>query len=329
MQNSRRQFLATAAAMSSGLALGPAAAEQAQVDLLKIINGFPAGTTPDVVARSVGDRLAGRTARAVVVENRTGAGGQLALMAVKTAAPDGSSLVLTPMAAMGVYPFTYKKLAYDPVADFAPVSIGALFDYAVAVGPAVPEAVKTVRDLMAWYKKNPAKANIASSATGSPLHFVGIVLGRKSGVELTHVGYRGTPPAISDMLGGSVPALCAPLGTFLPLREAGRIRILASTGRARSRFTPDVPTLSEEGYADMVFTEWYSFFAPLRTPAAIVQRLNAQLHAALGSPEVVKAFEGFGMDPSPSTPEALAASLRENLSIWGPIVKSIGFSADT
>lgn len=329
MYSTRRSFIAAAAACSSGVTVSSTWASQPMLDVLKIMSGFPAGTTPDVVARSVGDKLVGRLARAVVVDNRTGAGGQLAAAAVKSAPPDGSNLLLTPMAVMGVYPFTYKKLPYDPVADFTPVSIGAVFDYGVAVGPAVPESVKTIRDLVAWYRANPSKANIASSATGSPLHFVGVMLGRKSGLELTHVGYRGTPPAINDMLGGNMPALCAPLGTFLSLRDPGKLRILASTGRTRSRFTPDVPTLVEEGYKDMVFTEWYSFFAPARTSSSVVERVNAELKRALLSDEVVKAFANFGMESSPSSSDELMASLQENLKTWSPIVKSIGFSADT
>jgi len=329
MHSNRRTFLTAAAAWSAGLATTSIHAQQGAMEVLKIVNGFPAGTTPDVVARQVGDKLAGQIARAVVVENRTGAGGQIAVSTVKTAPPDGSSLLLTPMAVMGVYPFTYKHLPYDPVADFAPVSMAALFDYAIAVGPAVPNKVQTVHDLMSWYRANPSKANIASSATGSPLHFVGLMLGRASGVELSHVGYRGTPPAINDMLGGNMPALCAPLGTFLPLRDAGKLRILATSGPKRSRFTPDVPTLVEEGYKDMVYTEWYSFFVPAKTPAAVVGKLNSALRPVLLSDDVVKAFASFGMEAAPSTPETLSASLQENLRIWGPIVKSIGFSADS
>lgn len=325
----RREFLAAAVAYAGGLASASAAAQQAAaVDTMRIINGFPAGTTPDVVARKVGEKLEGRFARVVVVENRTGAGGQIAASAVKAGAHDGSYLLLTPMAVMGVYPHTYKRLPYDPVADFAPVSIGAIFDYAIAIGPAVPESVKSVADLMAWYKANPTKATIASSATGSPLHFFGVMLGRASGVELTHVGYRGTPPAINDMMGGNVPAICAPLGTFLPLREAGKIRILASSGAKRSRFTPDVPTLLEEGYKDFVATEWYSFFAPAKTPPAIIQRLNAELKTVLLSKDVVETLASFGMDAAPSSPDQLAASLKQNLEKWGPIVQSIGFTAD-
>jgi tripartite-type tricarboxylate transporter receptor subunit TctC len=328
MTMQRRGFLGAMAGGAAGLVHLGAFAQAEPIGVMRIINGFPAGTTPDVVARKVGDRLAGGLARSVIVENRTGAGGQIAASVVKSAPADGSSLLLTPMAVMGVYPHTYKKLPYDPVADFEPVSMAALFDYAIAVGPAVPETVKTLPQLMAWYKANPSKATIASSATGSPLHFVGVMAGRAMGVELTHVGYRGTPPAITDMLGGTMPAICAPLGTFLPLREAGKIRILASTGPKRSRFTPDVPTFVEEGLKDFVHTEWYSFFAPAKTPAATIARLNADIGRALQAKDVVDSFASFGMEAAPSSPADLAASLRSKLQTWGPIVKSIGFVAD-
>lgn len=324
----RRTFLGSGALALSGLAPTFARAQAEPLETARIINGFPAGTTPDVISRKVGDRLAGRYAKAVIVENRTGAGGQLAVSAVKNAAADGSNILLTPMSMLGVYPFTYKRLPYDPVTDLTPVSMGSTFDYGIAVGPAVPESVKNIPELMEWYKANPTKANISSSAAGSPLHFVGVMMGRAAGVNLTHVAYRGTPPAINDMLGGNMPALCGPLGTFLPLIGAGRIRLLASSGAERSRFTPNVPTLAEQGYKDLVFSEWYGFYAPARTPSAIVQQLNRELQQALVSKDVVDVLAGVGMEAAPSSPEQLAAVLKKDLETWGPIVKAIGFTAE-
>lgn len=328
MRMNRRVFLGSAAALAAA-ASGHASAPQDLPQLARIINGFPPGTTPDVLARKVGEKLVNQYANTVLVENRTGAGGQLAVSTVKAAPPDGSNILLTPMSMLGVYPHTYKNLPYDPVADLMPVSMGAIFDYGIAVGPAVPETVRTIPELMTWFKANPSKASISSSAAGSPLHFVGIMAGRAAGVELTHVAYRGTPPAINDMMGGTMPALCGPLGTFLSHMPAGKIRVLASSGAKRSRFTPNVPTLAEQGYKDLVFSEWYGFFLPARSSPEHVRKLNAGLAQALGTKDVVDALASFGMEPAPSTPEQLATALRRDLARWGPIVKSIGFSADS
>ncbi len=327
MQFNRRHFLAASAATATAAALPSRAAfAQTAHDMARIIVGFPAGTTPDVLARKVGDRLAKGYANAVMVDNRAGAGGQLAVTTVKGAAPDGTTILLTPMSILGVYPFTYKRLPYDPVADLSPVSMGVSFDYGIAVGPGVPESVKTIHDLMTWFKANPSQANMGSPATGSTLHFMTVMLGRAAGFNLTHVGYKGSGPAMQDMLGGTLPALCSPLGTFL---NQPRLRVLASSGAKRSRFTPNVPTLAEQGFKDLVYDEWYGFFLPAKSSAASVTKLNAALRDALADKDIVDTLATFGMEATPSSPEKLAASLKDDMNKWGPIVKSIGFSADT
>ncbi|GLS14357.1 tripartite tricarboxylate transporter substrate-binding protein [Hydrogenophaga electricum] len=329
MTLNRRDFIG---ATGAGLLWGAHSAASAQAaDTLRIFVGFPAGTTPDTLARKVGDKLVQLgLVRAVVVENRTGAGGQLGVVALKGAATDGTQLLLTPMSMLGVYPFTYKKLPYDPVADVSPVTMGASFDYGIAVGTAVPESVKDIPGLMAWYKANPDKANIGSPATGSTLHFTGVTLGKAAGVELTHVGYRGSPPAIQDLIGGSLPALVSPLGSFLSYMVPGsKLRVLASSGAQRSRFTPQLPTLVEQGFKNLAFNEWYGFYAPARTPDEMVRRVNAALHQALKAPEVVETLHSAGMESAPGTPADLTAALQRDMKTWGPIVKSIGFTADS
>lgn len=329
MQLSRRHLMQAAGASALLAGLGRNAFAQA-LDTVRIVNGFPAGSNPDVLARKVGDLLAkSGYARAAIVENKTGAGGQLAVSAVKGMAADGSNLLLTPMSMLGVFPHTYKKLPYDPVADLAPVSMGVLYDYAIGVGPGVPESVKTINDLMAWYKANPSKASMASPSTGSTLHFVVEMLGRAAGVDLQHVGYRGAAPAIQDMLGGTMSALCTPLGSFSTYLKDGKIRVLATSGAKRTRFTPNVPTLAEQGFKDLVFSEWYGFFMPAKASPDTVKRLNAALHNALKSPDVLQTLDSFAMEAAPSTPEQLAAALQADLKRWGPIVKSIGFTADS
>lgn len=326
MPTTRRTFMATAAAAAMLPYLGSNALAQG-LDSTRLVVGFPPGTTPDVLARKVAAKLEKGYARTAIVDNRSGAGGQLAVMAVKSGPANGSDILLTAMSILGVYPHTYKTLPYDPVADLTPVSIGVTYDYGIAVGPAVPESVKTIGDLIAWYKANPGKANIGSPAPGSTLHFVGIMLGRAAGVELTHVGYKGSTHAIQDMLGGNLPALCSPLGTFNNSYD-GRLRLLATTGATRSRFTPDVATLSEQGYKDLVFSEWYGFFLPGKATPDAVRNLNAALRQALTSPDIVKDLAEFAMEPTPSSPEELEAALKQDTQAWGSIVKSIGFAVD-
>lgn len=325
MAYSRREILRAGSAAMALAASGPLRAASGP-ELARIFVGFPPGTTTDVVARKIGDRLVNDYAPAVVVESRLGAGGQLAVLAVKTAAADGASILVTPMSMLGVYPFTYRKLPYDPAADLAPVSMAATLDCGIAVGPAVPERVRTVNDLMAWYKAQPNRASMGSPATGSTLHFAAVSLGRAAGVEITHIGYKGSGAAITDMIGGNLPALCSPLGTFL---NQPRLRLLATTGSERSRFTPKVPTLVEQGFKNMVFQEWYGVYLPAGAPASAVQKLHAAVHRALASKDVEESFASFGMEVAPSTPVQLTEALRDAQKKWEPIVKSIGFSADS
>lgn len=329
MTLSRREFISAAGAT---LLLGSHTGASAQtLDTAHIYVGFPGGTPPDIWARKVGEKLIQTGyAKAVVVENRAGAGGQLGVVGVKGAPADGSHILLTPMSMLGVYPFTYKKLPYDPVNDLTPVSMGVSSDIGIVVGPMVPESVRDIAGLMAWYKANPEKASIASPAPGSVPHFIGVTVGRAAGVELTHVGYRGAPPALTDMLGGTLPALVATLGSFRSsIGPGSKIRMLASTGAKRSRFTPNVPTLAEQGFKDMVYSEWSGFYLPAKAPADVVRRLNLALNQALTATDFVEFLAGSGVESAPSTPEELAAALQRDMKIWGPIVKSIGFTADT
>lgn len=325
----RRDLIRAAA---SALVLGPAASLGVRAQALKtatMLVGFPGGSGPDILARRVADKLKPGFAETVIVDNRTGAGGQLAITAIKTMPADGSAILLTPMAMLGVYPFTYKKLPYDPIADLAPVSMAVTFDVAFAVGPAVPASVRTVPEFMAWAKANPGGATFGSPAAGSPLHFTGIMLGKAAGVELTHAAYRGSVAAIPDILGGRLPALVTPVGETLAHLGEGKLRVLGTSGAKRNRFLPQVSTFAEQGFKDIAFSEWFGFFVPAKTPPEVVARLNAAIHQALTAPDFVEALNPMGLDPAPTTPAELGAALQEAQRRWGPVVKSIGFSADS
>ena len=329
MSLNRRDFLgATGATL---MLSSPLSAIAQALDAVHIYVGFPGGTPPDIWARKIGEKLVqSGYAKSVVVENKAGAGGQLGVSAVKGAPADGAHLLLTPMSMLGVYPFTYKKLPYDPVADLTPVSMAVSADLAIAVGPMVPESVKDIAGLVAWYKANPGKASIGSPAPGSVPHFIGVTLGRAAGIELTHVGYKGAPPAITDMIGGTLPALVSTLGSFQSIMVPGsKVRLLATTGAKRSRFAPSVPTLAEQGFKDMVYSEWSGFYLPAKAPAEVVRRLNAALQQALKAPDLVDFLGGSSVESAPTSAEELASALQRDMKIWGPIVKSIGFTADS
>jgi tripartite-type tricarboxylate transporter receptor subunit TctC len=230
---------------------------------------------------------------------------------------------------LGIYPLVYKKLQYDPIADLTPASLGATFDFGFAAGPAVPASVRTVPEFLAWCKANPAQANFGSPGAGSVPHFIGVLIGRAGGIDLKHVPYRGTQPAILEMIGGQIQTVSGPIGEFTQHIAAGKCRLLAATGAQRSKFAPGVPTLVEQGLRDMAFSEWFGFYLPARAPADVVQRANAALRAALAERETIEGLETMGLESKSSTPAELAAMLKADAERWAPLVKSIGFTAES
>ena len=298
------------------------------LDSTKIVVGFAPGGTSDTVSRRVADKLQPGYAKSAVVENKTGAGGQIAVSFAKAAAPDGTTMLLTPMSMLGIYPHTYKKLAYDPVADLTPVSGAALFDYGLAVGPMVPASVKTVPDFLEWCKANPTQANFGSPAAGSAPHFIGALLGKAGNVDLRHVAFRGTQPAVLDLMGGQIAAVSGPSGDFAPHVASGKVRVIGTSGPRRGKFTPNIPTLQEQGFKDMAFTEWFGFFLPAKVSPEVVTRLNAAIRAALASQDVIDGLASLYLEPLPTSPAQLAGMLKADTERWGPLVKAVGFTPE-
>jgi tripartite-type tricarboxylate transporter receptor subunit TctC len=325
---SRRQALQSAGAAALLAGIGRSAFAQAQIDTLKIITGFAAGGTSDTICRRVAQRLQGEYAKAAVVENKTGAGGQIAIQTVKALPPDGATLLQTPTSMLTIYPHIYKKLAYDPVADLTPVSLGCVFDFGFAVGPAVPASVKNVPDFLNWVKANPQGGNFGSPAAGSTPHFLGALVGRSAGLDLKHAAYRGTQPAMLDLLGGNISAVSGPIGDITQHLPTGKVRILAVSGAKRSRFAPDVPTFTEQGIKDMVHSEWFAFFLPAKASPEVVARMNGALKAALAHKDVLDGLSGFGLEALSSSPAELADLIKRDTAKWAPIVKQVGFTAE-
>lgn len=331
--SNRRQFIQGASAATLLSAIGQPAFAQAGLPLeqVKIFYGFPAGSSGDIVARRVGEKLAGSayTKNGAVVDNRPGAGGRIALDVLKPAPADGTHLALTPFSMLALFPHVYSKLAYDASKDFVPVSMAAVMQHGLAVGPMVPASVKNVKDFLAWAKANPKDANYGSPGAGSTPHFIGALMGIQAGVDLKHVPYRGSIPGVTDVVGGQIAAMVTPHGDFIANHKAGKMRILGTSGSKRSPFVPDIPTFAEQGFPELVVDEWFSFYAPARTPANVIAAANAAINAAVKDKAVVDALALVGLIAQGSTPEELGRSQKEQFDKWGPLIKKVGFTAES
>lgn len=317
---------------AAGLALAGighySGAQPSSLDMAKIVVGFAPGGTIDLAARRVADKLHPGFAKAVVVENKTGAGGQIAVIGVKSAAPDGATILITPTSPLSLHRYTYKTLPYDPVNDVVPVSGAAMFDYALAVGPLVPAEVKTVVDFLQWCKAEPAKANFGSAGAGSAANLIGVALGKAGRADLRHIGFRGSQPAILDLIGGQIAAVVGPTGEFMPNVKVGKCRLLATSGPARGKFTPDTPTLVEQGFKLLSHVGWFGFYVPAKTPAETIRRLNAGIATALASPDVIESLASVYMEPMPTSAERLGEMLKTETRFWDGLVKSVGYTAE-
>jgi tripartite-type tricarboxylate transporter receptor subunit TctC len=301
------------------------------VEQVKILCGFPAGGTADTTSRRVGDKLAGSTytRNPAVVENKTGAGGRIAIEAVKNAAPDGSTLLLSAYSMLLIYPHIYRRLPYDPFKDFAPVAMASVLSHGLAVGPMVPASVKTVKDFVAWCKAHPDRASYASPAAGSTPHFLGALLSLNTGVTMTHVAYRGSVPGVSDLIGGQIAAMFTPHGDFLANHRAGKLRLLATSGKSRSPFVPEVATFAEQGFPELTVEEWFGFFAPAKTPASVVAAANSAINQSLKDKGLLDSLALQGLLPLGGSSDEMAKDMRRQFDYWGPVVKRIGFTADS
>ena len=329
--NNRRQFIqaSAAAAVMGGFAL-PSSAQALPIEQVKIINGFPVGGSADTTSRRVGEKLgpSAYTKNPAVGESKTGAAARIAIDAVKAAAPDGATLLLTPYSMMAIYPHIYKQLSYDPFTDLLPVCMASSLVHGLAVGPMMPATVKTVKDYLAWAKANPKDASYGSPAAGSTPHFLGALLGLYNGVDLKHIPYRGSTPGVVDLIGGQLASMFTPHGDFLANHRAGKLRILATSGKQRSAFVPEVPTFIESGFPDLMVEEWFGFYVPAKTPASIIAAANTAINAALKEKSVIDSLAIQGMLPVGGTAAQMAADQKVQFDYWGPIVKKIGFTAE-
>ena len=322
MPLSRRDALIGLAA--SGALLGPTVAQAAP----KLLVGFPAGGTVDAVARLLAAAWRANGRHRPIVEQRVGAGGRLAVLALKDASPDGETVLLSPASMFTIYPHVFRRLAYDAVSDITPVTSVCHYVCAFAVGPMVPARVGTMADFVAWVLVNPSLGAYGSPAAGAMPHFLGAQFARAAGISLTHVPYRGAAPGLQELMGGQIAAGMFALGDLLPHLADGRLRLLAVADDHRSRYAPSIATFAEQGYRGLHGVESFGLFLPGGVSGATVNRVFDMAGTALRQPSFSEGLTRFGFEPSLQEPPAYARQLAMERERWAPVVRASGFSAD-
>lgn len=295
---------------------------------VRIIVSFAAGGPTDQVARIMSAKLTDLLGQTFIVENRTGAGGNLGAHDVAKASPDGYTLLMATVSTHAINPGLYKKMPYDPVQDFAAVGQVGVTPCVLAVHPSVPAS--DVKTLVALLKANPGKYSYGSSGMGSILHLCGEQFKTSAGgLQAVHVPYRGSAPMMADLMGGQIAFAFDALPTVLPQVQAGKIRAIGGGMASRARAMPDLPTLQEQGVTGFECYTWNAILAPAKTPAPVVTVLAGAINRALADPAVLKRLQDAGVDPTPdSSPEKLGAFMRAELAKWAPIIKASGAQVD-
>ena len=292
---------------------------------IKILVGFPPGGSADVIARLMAERMQSALGQNVIVENRAGASGRIAIDALKASAPDGNSLIIMPSGPVVIFPHVFKKLSYDPVKDLTPISQLASFQFAVVSGPKTN--VKTIAEMVAKSKSDSSGNSYGSSGNGTVPHFLGVMLGDAAKIDFQHVPFQGGAPAMNALLGGHIGYNMDVVSEALENHKAGKARVIAVTGMQRASQMPEVPTLREQGIP-MDASAWFAMYGPANMPPAVLAKLNQTVVAALKDAVFRKKISDMGFEPIGSTPEQLAAVQRADLAKWEKPVKASGFQAD-
>jgi len=288
---------------------------------LRIVVGYAAGGPNDIVARAIAQKLAEPLGQQVVVDNRPGADGIIGTDLVAKAAPDGHTLAMV-SPSHTINPAVQPKLPYDPLRDFAPVTLAAAGPTLLLVHPSLP--VKSVKELIAFAKKRPGELHYGSSGAGGTLHLAGELLRLRTGIDISHVPYKGVAPATIDLLAGQISLMFDPIVAALPHVQSGKLRPLAVTSAKRTTLLPELPTMQEAGVADFEVVIWYGLLAPAKTPRGVVDRLNAEVVRIVQSPDMKERFAGLGAEPFGLTTEAFASFLAADLGKWSKVVKATG-----
>jgi tripartite-type tricarboxylate transporter receptor subunit TctC len=317
-----RRWLVQLALATCAACAAPAFAQPLDGGPLRIVVGYPPGGATDRVARIVGDKLATKLGVPVLVENKPGAGGRLAAQQVKTTPANQNVLMLANPAVMVMAPLVFKDNGYDAERDFVPVSHVNDYEFGLAVSTAVP--VKELSHLLAWMRANPNQANVGVPATGSLPHFFALMLGDKAKVRTEVIGYKGSAPLLTDLIGGQLPVAVDTFDVLVPQHESGKLRVLAVSGARRSAFAPDVPTFKEAGL-DLAALGWNTFFAPATMPADKAARLASAIHEVMQDPDTQRKFTDTRMQPVVATQAQTAAMLKAYRAQWAPVVQKSGY----
>ena len=293
---------------------------------IRIIVAFPPGGTSDVVARTLGQKLNESFGQPVLVENRPGAGGNLGAELVAKAPADGYTLLICTPAELAINASLYSKMPYDPVKDFTPVTLATSAPLILVVHPALP--VKTVRELIALAKSRPRELNFGSAGSGSSPHMALELLREMAGIQINHIPYKGTTPAITDLLGGHIQVFFSGMPPALPQVRAGKLRALAVTTAKRSSLMLQLPTMIESGLRDFVIDNWQGVVLPANTPRDIVARLNSEIVKILALPDVRQRLSEQGAEPAGTTPEQFAAYIQSEIGKYADIIRKSGAKVD-
>ena len=326
MMTTRRTILGLAATAAIALAAPAGAQTTYPTRPITLVVPFPAGGSTDLVARVVAEKMTQELGQQIVVENRGGAGGNVGSAAAAKADPDGYTMLMGTVATHALNPALYKKMPFDPVADFSPVSLLVVVPNVLVVNPDFP--AKDVAELIALLKAEPGKYSYASSGNGTPLHLSGELFKSMAGVDMVHVPYKGAGPALVDVMGGHVPIMFDNLPSSTDHIKAGKLRGLALTTAERAASMPDLPTVAESGLPGYETYTWNALFAPAGTPPEVIARVNEAAVKALADPDVQAKLQSFGASVVGSTPDELASHVQAELAKWAPVVKASGAQID-
>ncbi|WP_423195509.1 MULTISPECIES: Bug family tripartite tricarboxylate transporter substrate binding protein [unclassified Cupriavidus] len=324
----RRHLLAAGVALATGFALAGGAYAQGNYPSkpITLIVPFSAGGTTDILARIVGLELGKALGQPVVIDNRPGAGGNIGASLAAKAPADGYTLFMGTIGTHSINQSLYSKLPFDPVKDFAPITRIAMVPNVVVVNPKVP--VHNIKELISYVKANPDKLSFGSSGSGSSIHLSGELFNMMTGLHIQHIPYKGSAPAVNDLLGNQIGLMFDNLPSSYPHVKAGKLRAIAVTSAKRSPALPDVPTVAEAGVPGYEATSWFALYTVGGTPQPIVDRLNAEVVKILGMPDVKKKLAEQGAEANPEKPAQLAAFMKTEAAKWAKVVKASGATVD-
>ncbi len=323
----RRRFIGAATATLAGLAWGGNALAQAYPTRpVRLVVPFPAGGPTDIVARPLAQLLGDALGQQMLVDNRGGAGGSIGADAVAKAAPDGYTLLVGTVGTHAINQALYRKLPYDPKADFTPIALIAMAPVALVVHPGTP--YQSVAELIAAAKREPGTVPFGSAGNGTPGHLTGEMFAKAAGITLKHVPYKGSAPAITDLLGGQIPVMFDPVQSVLQHVRGGKLRALAISSKARAPVLPQVPTLAESGLAGFEATAWWALFAPAQLPTPITDRLATEANRIIQTAGFRDKLVEIGVQTGAMTPQAFTAFQRQEMDKWGRAVKDSGVTLD-